>query len=192
MRNHDWRTVLDEAARGAAAFLHDLATRRVGFSAGAKELREALGGPLSEGPTDPREVVALLAQAGDRGLVATPSGRYFGFVIGGSVPASMGVARERGAWVHVDGAIGLWAAASPRLKPHFEGLERADSWATDAHKWLNVPYDSGIAITAHPDAHREAMGLQANYLARSEGERDPADWSPALSRRAFGSSTTWS
>ena len=77
-----------------------------------------------------------------------------------------------GAWLHVDGAFGLWAAASPSLSHLVAGSERADSWATDAHKWLNVPYDCGIAFCAHPDAHREAMTAQAVYLVR-EADVDP-------------------
>ncbi|MET0740669.1 MAG: pyridoxal-dependent decarboxylase [Candidatus Nanopelagicales bacterium] len=66
--------------------------------------------------------------------------------------------------MHVDGAFGLWAAASPQLRHLVEGVERADSWATDAHKWLNVPYDCGIAITAHIDDHRVAMHAHAAYV----------------------------
>ena len=90
-----------------------------------------------------------------------------------------------GAWLHVDGAFGLWAAASPSLRHLLAGSERADSWATDAHKWLNVPYDCGIAFCAHPDAHREAMTAQAVYLVReADVIREPIDWTPEHSRRA--------
>jgi glutamate/tyrosine decarboxylase-like PLP-dependent enzyme len=88
-----------------------------------------------------------------------------------------------GAWFHVDGAFGLWAAASPSLRHLVRGSERADSWATDAHKWLNVPYDSGIAFCARPDAHRAAMTATAEYLEKG-AERDDVDWSPEFSRRA--------
>ena len=92
-----------------------------------------------------------------------------------------------GAWLHVDGAFGLWAAASGALRHHVRGIERADSWATDAHKWLNVPYDSGLVFTAHPAAHRAAMSLSAAYLVRSPDEpREPMDWTPESSRRARG------
>jgi glutamate/tyrosine decarboxylase-like PLP-dependent enzyme len=105
------------------------------------------------------------------------------------------------AWLHVDGAFGLWAAASDTLKHHTRGLERADSWATDAHKWLNVPYDSGLVFVAHPAAHRAAMSLNAAYLVRESqpasstvrgapppvaGAREPMDWTPEASRRARG------
>jgi glutamate/tyrosine decarboxylase-like PLP-dependent enzyme len=84
----------------------------------------------------------------------------------------------------VDGAFGLWAAASPRLAHLAAGLAGADSWATDAHKWLNVPYDSGLAFCRDPEALRAAMAVRAAYLPI--GARDPADYTPELSRRARG------
>ena len=92
------------------------------------------------------------------------------------------------AWVHVDGAVGLWAAASPACRHLVEGLDRADSWATDAHKWLNVPYDSGLVFCAHPESHKAAMSVHADYLihAADDRERDPMDWNPEFSRRARG------
>jgi len=94
-------------------------------------------------------------------------------------------AHARGAWVHVDGAFGLWAAAVPELAPLVAGVENADSWATDAHKWLNVPYDSGLAIVANPAPHRAAMGTPASYLERgADEERVGMDWVPESSRRA--------
>jgi glutamate/tyrosine decarboxylase-like PLP-dependent enzyme len=92
---------------------------------------------------------------------------------------------ERWAWVHVDGAFGLWAAASPRLRPLTAGVAAADSWATDGHKWLNVPYDTGFAFVAHPDDHRSSLAMQAAYLQRgSDSLRDGSDWAPESSRRA--------
>jgi len=93
------------------------------------------------------------------------------------------VAHEHDAWVHVDGAFGLWAAATPSLRHLLDGVELADSWATDAHKWLNVPYDCGIVLCAHPDSHQAAMTLSAAYLTRT-GSRDGTDWTPESSRRA--------
>ena len=90
-----------------------------------------------------------------------------------------------GAWLHVDGAFGLWASASPRFRHLTEGCERADSWATDAHKWLNVPYDSGVVFCRHPESHGQAMAVAASYLQRAEG-RSPSDWVPESSRRARG------
>jgi glutamate/tyrosine decarboxylase-like PLP-dependent enzyme len=95
------------------------------------------------------------------------------------------LAHASGAWVHVDGAFGLWAAASPELRRHVAGLAKADSWATDAHKWLNVPFDSGIAIVADPESHRAALTARAAYLVQASGaERDGLDWTPEASRRA--------
>jgi glutamate/tyrosine decarboxylase-like PLP-dependent enzyme len=91
-----------------------------------------------------------------------------------------------GAWVHVDGAFGLWAAASSQLAPMMRGVERADSWATDAHKWLNVPYDSGLAFSRDAEALRAAMAVTAEYLPSLSPFRNPADYTPELSRRARG------
>jgi glutamate/tyrosine decarboxylase-like PLP-dependent enzyme len=89
-----------------------------------------------------------------------------------------------GAWLHVDGAFGLWAAAAPGLRDRVRGIDRADSWATDAHKWLNVPYDSGIAIVRDASAHRAAFLKRAAYLIAAESaERDPHDYTPESSRR---------
>lgn len=97
------------------------------------------------------------------------------------------IAREREAWLHIDGAFGLWAAASADRKHLVDGVELADSWATDAHKWLNVPYDSGLAITRHSSAHRSAMSVRAEYLELTAGaERDPFEYTPEFSRRARG------
>jgi len=341
------RRLLEETAGYAADYLEGVPDRPVTWTAGVDELRASLGGPLPEGSTDPHTVIRELATAADPGLVSIPGGRYFGFVIGGSVPAATAadwltsawdqnaglyaggpsaavveevagawltellglppgasfgfvtgcqmahvtalaaarhgvlervgwdvnenglfgappirvvVGAERhttidralrflglgtscvvpvaadgqgrllpaalraelaagggptivcaqagnvntgafdpldeiadaadaaGAWLHVDGAFGLWAAASPALRHLVAGAERADSWATDAHKWLNVPYDSGIAFCAHPDAHRAAMSVRASYLihAGPGGPRDQMDWNPEFSRRARG------
>jgi glutamate/tyrosine decarboxylase-like PLP-dependent enzyme len=341
------RDLLGATADLAAEFLESLDDRPIFPRTSPEELRGALGGPLPEGPTDPETVIEELAAAADPGTVAIPSGRYFGFVIGGSLPAALaadwltstwdqnaglyvggpaaavveeicvewlrellglpetasaalvtgcqmahvtalaaaryhvlrqagwdanrdGLAggppirvlagdlrhvtvdralrllgigassivpvltddrfvmrpdalraaladgegptivvaqagevntgacdpfhditdacEDAGAWLHVDGAFGLWAAASPRLRHLVAGSERADSWATDAHKWLNVPYDSGIAFCAHPEAHRSAMSVLASYLVHADegGPRDQMDWTPEFSRRARG------
>lgn len=346
MEQPDWAQPLDTAYQQALAYLSGLPDRPVGARASLPELRAALGGAMPEHPGDAGEVVAALAAAAEPGLVATPSGRFFGFVIGGATPAALAAdwltaawdqnaglyaaapsaavveevalgwlaellglpadvtagfvtggqmanftglaaarhevlrragwdvetdgligaprmrvlagverhdtvdralrylglgtaaivpvevdqqgrmivealrrelragsgpvivcaqvgnvnsggidpvaeicdaAHEAGGWVHVDGAFGLWAAASPRLRPLLAGVERADSWATDAHKWLNVPYDSGLVFCAHPAAHRAAMGVRASYLIHGTGdERDQMDYNPEFSRRARG------
>ena len=94
-------------------------------------------------------------------------------------------ARAAGAWVHVDGAFGLWAAASPQYAHLVEGVSQADSWATDAHKWLNVPYDSGLAFVRDATALKGAMSLTAAYLPQG-GHREPSQYTPELSRRARG------
>ena len=95
-------------------------------------------------------------------------------------------AREHGAWVHVDGAFGLWAAASPALAGLIEGHADCDSWATDGHKWLNVPYDCGVVAIRDAAAHAAAMGMSAAYLVRDASSRSNSDWAPEASRRGRG------
>ena len=342
--------LLERTAALALEFLEGLPGRRVGPTAGVEELRAALGGLLPECGEDPLDVVERLAREADPGLVAMAGPRYFGFVIGGHLPATLAAdwltstwdqngtlyvtspansvaeeisaawlldllglpagasvgyvtggqmanftclaaarhavlrragwdveadglygapeidvvvsqdshvtvlvalqmlglgrqrvkrvatddqgrmrpdalrevlqecrgplivcaaagnvntgsfdaleeivpaVRERGGWVHVDGAFGLWAAASPELRHLVRGAGEADSWAVDAHKWLNVPYACGLAITAHPDAHRASMMAAAAYVQPSGGAvRDPFDFTPEFSRRARGF-TVW-
>jgi len=337
--------VLGRTAEIAAAYLAGLDERDVFPTGTSQELLDGLGGPLQPGPIDPTTVIEELAAALDSGLVANAGGRYFGFVTGGAVPASVAadwltaawdqnafsfvsspaasvveevaanwvrdllrlpesvstafvtgcqmahvtclaaarqavldavgwdvgtsglggaprirvvtgekrhvtvdravrllgigsdalelvavdraarmipeclsdvlsagegpvivvaqagevntgsfdplgatidVARDHGAWVHVDGAFGIWARVSAELSEKVDRLEDADSWAFDAHKWLNVPYDCGIAMCAHPDAHRAAMLYAAAYLMPTSAERDACDWTPDASRRARG------
>lgn len=97
------------------------------------------------------------------------------------------MARAAGAWLHVDGAFGLWAQAAPDRAHLTAGVERADSWATDGHKWLQTPYDSGFAIVRDASAHARAMAISASYLPPAEGsDRDPSAYVPELSRRARG------
>ncbi|MBU6164571.1 MAG: aspartate aminotransferase family protein [Alphaproteobacteria bacterium] len=94
------------------------------------------------------------------------------------------IAQAAGAWVHVDGAFGLWLNASPRLAPLVAGIALCDSWATDGHKWLNTPYDCGMAITRHGDALKASMRMTASYLTTGGDTRDPMDYTPEWSRRA--------
>jgi glutamate/tyrosine decarboxylase-like PLP-dependent enzyme len=148
---------------------------------GLGERRVAVVPADDQGRMDPRQLRAVVgdgptiicAQAGNVNTGASDPFR-----------AVVEVARDVDAWVHVDGAFGLWAAASPTRRHLVDGVDLADSWATDGHKWLNVPYDSGFVICADPEAHRRAMTLSASYLARADGGRDGTDWTPESSRRA--------
>ncbi|MGR6964482.1 pyridoxal phosphate-dependent decarboxylase family protein [Geodermatophilus sp. URMC 61] len=137
----------------------------------------ALAGALEGGP--PGRVVVCL-QAGNVNTGACDD-----------LAAAVPLAHRYGAWVHVDGAFGLWAAASPTTRHLVEGVAAADSWATDGHKWLNVPYDSGYAFCADPEAHRAAMAYTAAYLTgQGQGDlRAPGDHVPESSRRARGFAT---
>jgi glutamate/tyrosine decarboxylase-like PLP-dependent enzyme len=136
---------------------------------------DALASALAEIPSDQPVIVVL--QAGD-----LHSGAFDPFA------DAIAVARRHRAWVHVDGAFGLWAAAAPRLRTLTDGVAGADSWATDAHKTLNTPYDCGISIVADPKAVRSAFSVQAHYLisAHESSPGDPSDKVPELSRRARG------
>ena len=132
------------------------------------ELRTTLAG--LDGPT------IVVAQAGNVNTGAFDP-----------LPEIAAAVREHGGWLHVDGAFGLWAAASPSLRDRIAGLELADSWTTDAHKWLNVPYDSGLVFVRDVAAHRTSMTLGAAYYVETEGaERDPYNWVAESSRRARG------
>ena len=133
---------------------------------------EALEQALGESPSAP---TIVLLQAGDINI-----GEYDSF------ETLIPIARRYGAWVHVDGAFGLWAAASLRYAHLVKGIAEADSWATDGHKWLNVPYDCGYAFVADPDSHRASMSHRAAYLTHDADARDQMDWSPDWSRRARG------
>jgi glutamate/tyrosine decarboxylase-like PLP-dependent enzyme len=344
----DTRTLLGQTAEMAATWLDDLERRPVGGPVDLDSLRRAMGGPVPENGSDPLEIVRSISASADAGLVGTAGPRYFGFVIGGSLPAALAtdwlvstwdqngamyvispaaavaeevagawliellglpsgtsvgfvtgatmanftalaaarhsvlaavgwdvvrlglqgappvtvvthegthvtvyaslqmlgmgregdrvrriaaddqgrmrpdalrealatidgpvivcaqagnvnsgafdpfdelvpIAHNRGAWVHVDGAFGIWAATVPSMRDLMRGHDLADSWSTDAHKWLNVPYDSGLVFVRDKAAHHAAMTLGAEYYVETAGgERDNYNWVPESSRRARG------
>jgi glutamate/tyrosine decarboxylase-like PLP-dependent enzyme len=96
------------------------------------------------------------------------------------------LAKAENLWVHVDGALGLWIAASEKYRHLMDGCSLMDSWATDGHKWLNLPFDTGFVFTAHPQAHKQAMTVRASYFTAGEGVRHQVDWGPEWSRRGRG------
>ena len=160
----------------------DLAARYLGLGSPTEVAADAQGRigldelarALAQVPADEPAIVCL--QAGN-----LHSGAFDPFA------EAIALAHDRGAWVHVDGAFGLWAAASPALRTLVDGMAGADSWATDAHKTLNVPYDCGIAVVADPAAMRGALGMHASYLIEdATGPGDPYLKVPELSRRARG------
>lgn len=140
------------------------------------ELGGLVASPLEKALRDLKGKPALvLLQAGD-----VNTGGFDDF------DALIPIARQYNAWAHVDGAFGMWAMASPRYQPLTKAMQAAHSWATDGHKWLNVPYDCGYAFVAEPEAHRASMSQQASYLSHQSSARDPLDWNPEFSRRARG------
>jgi glutamate/tyrosine decarboxylase-like PLP-dependent enzyme len=344
LKPDEYRVVLDRARERSMEWIESVPDRPVAPTADVNAMKKVFARPLPDGPTDPATVVDELATLAEPGLMAMPSGRFFGWVIGGTLPAALGAdwlvsswdqnagmryaspataaieevagewlldilglpaesdvgfttgatmanwtglaaarasvldevgwdvntkglqgapvitvlvgaerhasvdlalrylglgaptivaadykgrirvdalrealqavdgpailclqagnlhsgasdpmrsaiqaAHKHGAWVHVDGAFGLWAAASPSLREQLDGIETADSWATDAHKTLNVPYDCGVAIIAKPNLARAALGTKTAYLIQdAAGASDPYDLVPELSRRARG------
>jgi glutamate/tyrosine decarboxylase-like PLP-dependent enzyme len=170
-------TVLAGAERHASV---DLALRYLGFGLPTVVAADSEG----------RIIVSSLTEALDAATGPTIVVLQAGNLHSGAfdpMREAVAVAHEHGAWVHVDGAFGLWAAASPSLRGQLDGIETADSWATDAHKTLNVPYDCGVAIISRPGAARAAVGTQTSYLIRDDaGASDPYDLVPELSRRARG------
>ena len=159
----------------------DLALRYLGL--GAPRVVAADG----QGRMDPAALDAALADVpdGEPVIVCLQAGNLHSGAFD-PFPELVAAAHDRGAWVHVDGAFGLWALASPRLAPLARGVEAADSWATDAHKTLNVTYDCGIAVVRDPVAVRSAMGVHASYLPDAVGPGNHYEKVPELSRRARG------
>ena len=140
---------------------------------------------LADGRIDPDALRAALAECDGPTIVCAQAGEVNTGVCD-DLEAVADAVEGTDAWLHLDGAFGLWAAAAPSLRHLVAGHERADSWATDAHKWLNVPYDCGIAFCAHAEAHRAAMSAaHATYYVRdADAMREPIDWTPEHSRRA--------
>jgi glutamate/tyrosine decarboxylase-like PLP-dependent enzyme len=136
-----------------------------------------------QGRMRPDALAAALAGGDGPGIVCAQAGNVATGAFDPFEPIADACA-EHGAWLHVDGAFGLWAAASPGLRGLVRGAERADSWGVDAHKWLNVPYDAALAIVADPAAHAAAMTLAASYLVAGAGLREPTNYVPESSRRA--------
>ncbi len=158
----------------------DRAVRMVGLGAGAiVDLATD-----AEGRLQPQALAQALGESDAPTIVALQAGELCTGAFD-DFEALIPLAHRAGAWVHVDGAFGLWAAVSPRRRHLAEGVGAADSWATDGHKWLNAPYDCGFAFTAHPQAHRASLQQQASYMAVSPA-RDQLMWNPEFSRRARG------
>jgi glutamate/tyrosine decarboxylase-like PLP-dependent enzyme len=140
----------------------------------------------SQGAMRPEALAEVLGGLDRPALVAAQAGNVNTGAFDPLSPIVEAV-RANGGWLHVDGAFGLWAGADPARRHLVEGVGLADSWTTDAHKWLNVPYDSGLSFVADPVAHQAAMTLGAAYYVETTGaERDPYNWVPESSRRARG------
>jgi glutamate/tyrosine decarboxylase-like PLP-dependent enzyme len=158
----------------------DRSLRLLGFGSGSLELVRA----IDSGVIDLVDLEARLSDHEGPLIVCLQAGNV-NTGASDSLTEACQLVHERGGWVHIDGAFGLWAAASPSLRHQVAGLELADSWGCDGHKWLNLPYDSGFVFCAHPDAHAAALAYSASYLVTS-GEREPGDYVMESSRRARG------
>jgi glutamate/tyrosine decarboxylase-like PLP-dependent enzyme len=137
----------------------------------------------------PEALETALQQAGDVPSIVILQAGDVNEGIYDDFAALIPIAHRHNAWVHIDGAFGLWAAASPSYAHLLNGSNLADSWAIDGHKWLNVPYDSAYAFVAHPESHRAAMSKGAAYIAASTHARDQINFNPEMSRRARGFAT---
>ncbi|MGV0837885.1 pyridoxal phosphate-dependent decarboxylase family protein [Mycolicibacterium thermoresistibile] len=137
----------------------------------------------SQGRMDPVALHQVLTSGTGPAIVCAQAGNVSTGAFD-DIDAIATVCAEHGAWLHIDGAFGLWAAAAPGTRHLTRGVERADSWAVDAHKWLNVPYDAAMAIVADEQAHLAAMSLAGPYLVADPGQRDSTNFVPESSRRA--------
>jgi len=169
-------TVLASEDRHATV---DLALRYLGLGAAS------LVPVDDQGRIRPDALAAALARNDGPTIVSLAAGNLHSGAFD-PFPECIALAHAAGGWVHVDGAFGLWAAASPTLRHLMAGCSAADSWATDAHKTLNTPYDCGIAIVRHPAALRAAFGTSTSYLVTAETHSDPFQTVPEFSRRARG------
>jgi glutamate/tyrosine decarboxylase-like PLP-dependent enzyme len=159
----------------------DRAARLLGFGAASIE-------PLNvadDGCVQPSTLAAALSNGKRPAIVILQAGEL-NLAAFDPFEALAPIAHAAGAWVHVDGAFGLWAKVCPETRHLADGIELCDSWTTDGHKYLNVPYDSGFAFVRNAAAHRAAMSLSTSYLPASGGARDQIDWNPEFSRRARG------
>jgi len=165
----------------------DRSLRLLGIGAGA--VRPVAADP--NGAMDPGALERVLAEAPAGPAIVCAQAGNVNTGACDDLAATCEVARRAGAWVHVDGAFGMWAAASPGTRALVAGAERADSWAVDGHKWLNVPYDAGYVLCADPAAHGAAMAYTAAYLVGQGhgGVRAPSDYVTESSRRARGFAT---
>ncbi|MGH2467700.1 MAG: pyridoxal phosphate-dependent decarboxylase family protein, partial [Candidatus Limnocylindrales bacterium] len=160
-----------------------LALRMAGFGRGRLHRVPA----DDEGRMEAGALVSILRSLEGPVFVAAQAGEVNSGAFDPLETIAAAVRARPGTWLHIDGAFGLWAAASPALGHLLAGAGEADSWATDAHKWLNVPYDSGLVFVRDPAAHLAAMSISAAYLVPAPGtERDPFEYVPEMSRRARG------
>jgi aromatic-L-amino-acid decarboxylase len=159
----------------------DRAVRLLGMGSAAIE-RLAVD---ARGCVTPEVLAAALAECDAPAIVVLQAGEL-NLAAFDPFEALVPMARKAGAWIHVDGAFGLWAKACPETRHLVRGVELCDSWTTDSHKMLNVPYDSGIAFVREASAHRAAMTLSTTYLPPGAGARDEIDFNPEFSRRARG------
>ncbi len=160
----------------------DRAVRILGI--GSKHLHEI---PTADDRIDPRALSALLGELGDAPVAVCLSAGDINTGNFDDFRTVIPLCHARGnTWVHVDGAFGLWAKVSQRFAHLLEGVEAADSWATDGHKWLNTPFDIGFLAVRHPDSHRDVMSVRAGYLTHDATSRDQIDWNPEWSRRGRG------
>jgi glutamate/tyrosine decarboxylase-like PLP-dependent enzyme len=163
-----------------AAF--DRAIRLLGFGDRHAEYIE----PAADETIEPRTLRSLLETQSNRPTIVLLQAGDINAGAFDNFNSLVPIAHEFGAWVHVDGAFGLWAGASPTYRHMIDGVAAADSWAMDGHKWLNVPFDCGYAFVADAESHRAAMSVRAPYITAHAEARDEIDWNPEWSRRARG------